>query len=101
MSFSLPLQLDKIFHERARLGIMSILMTSEEVSFSELTATLNLTRGNLSVHLNILEDHDFIVSKKEFINKKPRTTFSITPKGITAFNGYLDLLEKIIIDIKN
>jgi DNA-binding MarR family transcriptional regulator len=100
MSFDLPLQLDKIFHERARLGIMSVLMTAEEVSFAELISTLNLTRGNLSVHLKILEESRFITSRKEFINKKPRTTFSITPKGTSAFNAYLNLLEKIIIDIK-
>lgn len=97
MVIDLTKKLDKIFHERARLGVMSILIAAEdEVTFSELVAKLELSRGNLSVHLKVLEDNGYIKSKKEFKNNKPRTTYTITKNGRKAFENYLALLEKIV-----
>ncbi len=97
MVADLTKQLDKIFHERVRLGIMSILIASpDEVSFSELVQKLEVTRGNLSVHTKVLESNEFISTKKEFVNNKPKTTFRITPKGREAFEHYLNLLEEIV-----
>ncbi len=89
-------KLDKIFHERARLGIMTILIAKEQVSFTELVNELNLTRGNTSVHMKVLEQNEYITVTKEFVENKPRTTFSITEKGKKAFENYLEMLEQII-----
>ncbi len=93
-------KLDKIFHDRVRLGVMSVLMASEqEVTFTDLVDKLKLTRGNLSVHMKVLEQNGFVKSKKEFKNNKPRTTFQITKNGKAAFEEYLKLLEQIVKNI--
>ena len=97
MALDLTKKLDKIFHERTRLGVMSILMAShDEISFPELAKKLELTRGNLSVHLKVLEDSGYIKSRKEFVNRKPHTTYYVTEAGKKAFEAYLKLLEQII-----
>ncbi len=97
MIADLTKKLDKIFHERARLGVMSILVaSSEEVAFPELAQKLELTRGNLSVHIKVLEDNGYVKSKKQFVNRKPRTTFRVTKAGRKAFEEYLKLLEQIV-----
>lgn len=97
MVSDLTKKLDKIFHERARLGVMSILIaSSEDVSFPELVRKLELTRGNLSVHIKVLEENGYVKSKKEFVNRKPRTTFRVTKAGRKAFDEYLNLLEQIV-----
>ncbi|MBN1482745.1 ArsR family transcriptional regulator [candidate division KSB1 bacterium] len=101
MPVDLTKKLDKIFHDRVRLGIMSALLASEhEVSFTDLVNTLDVTRGNLSVHIKVLENNQFIKSKKTFVNNKPRTTLSVTDKGRKAFEHYLSLLEEIIKSVK-
>ena len=90
-------RLDKIFHDRVRLGVMSILIASkQDVTFTELVNKLELTRGNLSVHMKVLEQNGFVKSKKEFVNNKPRTTFRVTKEGRKAFEEYLNLLEQIV-----
>jgi len=97
MVIDLTQKLDKIFHDRIRLGIMATLLaTDHEVSFTELVDKLQVTRGNLSVHLKVLEQHQFIKIKKAFVNNKPRTTIHTTNKGSKAFESYLNLLEEII-----
>lgn len=96
MVTDLTTKLDKIFHERARLGIMSMLVAQDSISFTELATKLDLTRGNLSVHMKVLEENGYITAKKEFVDKKPRTTYSATSEGCKAFTIYLELLEKII-----
>ena len=101
MVTELTTKLDKIFHERARLGIMSMLVAQDNISFTELASKLDLTRGNLSVHMKVLEDNGYITVTKEFIDKKPRTTYSATPEGRKAFTTYLELLEKIIKGIQD
>jgi len=90
-------KLDKIYHDRVRLGIMSVLVASETaVSFSDLVKLLDVTRGNLSVHLKVLETNQLVESQKAFVDKKPRTTFQVTPKGRTTFEQYINLLEEIV-----
>ncbi len=89
-------KLDKIFHDRVRLGIMTILIARKQVTFTELVNELNLTRGNTSVHMKVLEQNEYITVTKEFVENKPRTTFSITEKGKKAFENYLEMLEQII-----
>ena len=101
MVINLTKKLDKIFHDRTRLAIMSTLLASQhDVSFSDLVKRLEVTRGNLSVHMKVLEDNKFIKSKKAFVNNKPRTTFRATAKGREAFEQYLTILEEIINAIK-
>jgi DNA-binding transcriptional ArsR family regulator len=100
MVIDLTKQINKILHERARLGVMSILIASnDKVTFTELVSKLELTRGNLSVHMKVLEEYGYIVSKKEFVENKPRTSFKVTAKGKKAFEKYLKILEQIVKNI--
>ncbi len=96
MEDHLTVRLNKAVHQKARLGIMSILMASDEAEFNYLKEKLNLTDGNLSSHLSLLEKEKYINIKKKFVKKKPRTLCQITEKGRQAFKEYLDNLEKII-----
>ncbi len=90
-------KLDKLFHDRVRLGVMSILVaSSHEVSFTELVDKLDVSRGNLSVHIKTLESAGYLKSFKEFINNKPRSSYRLTEAGREAFTEYLQLLEQII-----
>ena len=87
--------LDKIFESRVRLGIMSVLMVDEWVDFSSLKELLQVTDGNLASHLGALERNDYIEIKKEFINRKPKTSYNTTKKGKNAFKQHLTNLEKL------
>jgi len=90
-------ELSRLLHERARLGIMSILSSrQEEVEFTELVRLLKLTKGNLSLHLRKLEEAGYITVKKEFVKRIPRTTYRATTKGRGDFTEYLSLLEEVI-----
>jgi DNA-binding MarR family transcriptional regulator len=88
--------LDPVIHERARLGIMSMLAAADPLSFTELKNQLELTDGNLSVHLRILEEAGYVAVEKDFIDRKPRTSVAITKKGRAAFKAYVDVLEGIV-----
>jgi len=97
MVISLTKKIDKTYHDRIRLGIMSALVASETtVSFSDLVKLLDVTRGNLSVHLKVLETNQLVKSKKAFVENKPRTTYQVTPKGRKTFEQYLNILEEIV-----
>lgn len=102
MISDLTQQLNKVFHDRVRLAVMSTLVASEdEKSFSELVDLLNVTRGNLSVHAKVLEKHGYIQIKKAFVDNKPKTTFKATTAGRQAFEQYITLLEQIIKGIQS
>lgn len=88
--------LDKAFDNRIRLGIMSILMVNESVDFTTMKELLNLTDGNLASHISALEKIEYITVNKQFIGKKPNTTFSSTKIGKKAFSTHLDNLEDLI-----
>ncbi|MCX3263261.1 winged helix-turn-helix domain-containing protein [Pedobacter agri] len=88
--------LNKIFDSRIRLGVMSMLVVNDEISFNDLKQMLELTDGNLASHLNTLEQAEFIKVYKGFIGRKTNTTYSITPLGKQAFKAHLDALEKMI-----
>lgn len=90
------LQLDKIIHERGRMGIMSLLAANPELSFTEIKRTLEMTDGNLSVHIRTLQGANYIAVSKSFLNNRPLTTCRLTAKGKRAFKTYLTLLEKIV-----
>jgi DNA-binding HxlR family transcriptional regulator len=88
--------LNKTFENRIRLGIMSMLIVNDKTEFNALKDMLNVTDGNLSSHLSALEKSGYINVHKQFVGKKPRTTYSVTSDGRKAFNDHLDALEKLI-----
>jgi DNA-binding MarR family transcriptional regulator len=96
MEEHITIKLNKAIHQKARLGIMSILMASQQVEFNYLKDKLKLTDGNLSSHLSLLEKGKYIKIKKKFVKKKPKTICQMTEKGRQAFEEYLENLEKII-----
>lgn len=89
-------KLDPLFHERTRLGILTILLLEEEVDFSYLKEKLNLTDGNLASHLKVLEQANIIVSKKTFVNRKPKTFYRFTEEGKRKFLEYIDNLKRLL-----
>lgn len=89
-------QLNKEFESRVRLGIMSVLMVNDWVDFSEMKSVLEITDGNLASHSNALEKAGYIEVKKEFVGKKPRTSYRVTQSGREAFTEHLNMLEKLI-----
>ena len=92
--------INKTFESRVRLGIMSILMVNEKVDFISLKEYLNITDGNLASHIKALENASMIDVKKQFIGRKPNTSYSITKNGKKAFLDHLDALENIIKNSK-
>lgn len=88
--------LNKIFDSRIRLGIMSILAVNDSIDFNSMKEILDLTDGNLASHLKALEKETVIEVKKQFIGRKPNTSYSITPLGRKLFQEHIDALEKII-----
>ena len=91
-----PEGIDKLIHERARLGIMSSLAAAGPLTFYELKETLGMTDGNLSVHARVLEEAGYLRIEKKFVGRKPQTTMSLTAKGTTAFKDYVAYLESIV-----
>jgi predicted transcriptional regulator len=90
--------LNKAFESRVRLGIMSILIVNNFVDFNTLKAQLQITDGNLASHINALEKLKYIQIRKQFVGKKPNTSFAISPEGKIAFSQHLDALEKLILN---
>lgn len=88
--------LDETIHQKVRLGIISALMARGEADFRFLKDALGVTDGNLSIHLSKLEEAGYVVSRKEFVRKKPHTTYTPTPAGRAAFHTYLAALERIV-----
>lgn len=89
-------QLNKEFESRVRLGIMSVLMVNDWVDFSEMKSILEITDGNLASHSNALEKAAYIEVKKEFVGKKPKTSYRVTQSGRAAFTEHLNALEKLL-----
>ncbi|MNX46742.1 Helix-turn-helix domain protein [compost metagenome] len=89
-------KLNKDFESRVRLGIMSILMVNDWVDFTEMKSLLNITDGNLASHSSALEKAGYIEVKKEFVGKKPRTSYQVTDLGRVAFKEHLSYLEKLM-----
>jgi DNA-binding MarR family transcriptional regulator len=88
--------LNKNFENRVRLGIMSVLMVHDWVDFTEMKELLQVTDGNLASHSSALEKVEYIDVKKEFVGKKPRTSYRVTQKGKQAFQEHLTALEKLL-----
>ena len=93
--------LDKVIHERMRLGIISALAANERLSFTELKNLLATSDGNISVHARKLEDAGYITCEKSFKGRMPLTEYSITKHGRRALERYLDHMEALIKAMKN
>jgi DNA-binding MarR family transcriptional regulator len=91
-----PTALDRLIHERMRLGIVSALAANESMTFAELKRLLQTTDGNLSVHARKLEDAGYIACRKGVDGRTPRTEFRLTPAGRVALHRYLDHMEALI-----
>ena len=90
------LELDSLIHERVRLGIVSALAVSNDLSFNDLKRLLDITDGNLSVHARKLEDAGYVKCSKSFVGRQPRTEFKLTAVGRKALEGYLSQMESVI-----
>lgn len=89
-------RLNKLFENRVRLGIMSVLIVNDSYDFNTLKETLGVTDGNLASHLKALEENSLIRVNKKFIGRKPNTSYSITENGVILFRDHLKALEDII-----
>lgn len=88
--------LQKAFDHRIRLGVMSMLMVNEWIDFTTLRDQLGVSDGNLASHLKGLEKENYIELRKQFIGRKPNTSYAATAKGKEAFLEHLDYLEQLI-----
>jgi len=93
---SIILNLNKQFENRVRLGIMSILVVNDWVDFNMLKEMLEVTDGNLASHLSALEKNEYIEVRKQFVGRKPKTSYQVTMVGRNAFKLHIDALESLI-----
>jgi|SRR5688572_29933887 DNA-binding HxlR family transcriptional regulator len=91
-----PLELDRLIHERVRLGIVSALAVNGSLTFTDLRDLLGTTDGNLSAHARRLEEAGYVVCKKSFEGRTPKTEYALTTMGKRELNAYLDHMEAII-----
>jgi DNA-binding MarR family transcriptional regulator len=91
-----PQELDRLIHERMRLGILSALAVNDSVSFNDLKKSLKTTDGNLSVHARKLEEAGYVVCAKSFAGRVPKTEYRLTEAGRRALEQYLDEMEALI-----
>jgi DNA-binding MarR family transcriptional regulator len=89
-------QLNPAFDHRNRLGIMSVLVVNESLSYNALKDLLQLTDGNLASHIKALEAQEYISLTKEFVGRKPQTTYKATEAGRVALEHHLVILEQLI-----
>lgn len=88
--------LNKTFDHRIRLGIMSILLVNDWVDFKTLKQTLEVTDGNLASHLKAVESKAYIEVRKQFVGRKPNTSYRVTALGRQSFNEHLNALEQLL-----
>jgi DNA-binding HxlR family transcriptional regulator len=89
-------ELDRLIHERVRLGIVSALAVNDVLSFNQLKGLLHTTDGNLSVHARRLEQAQYVTCTKSFAGRIPKTEYRLTPLGRRALERYLDHMEALI-----
>lgn len=99
MNNDLLAQFNKAFESKARLSIMSVLMVNDTVSFNTFKELLGLTDGNLATHLRALEEAGYVLVQKQFVGRKPNTTYKATPAGQQAFSDHLTALEEFIRNV--
>lgn len=88
--------LNKAFESRIRLGIMSVLLVNEWMDFGNMKEVLAITDGNLASHITALEKLEYVQVRKQFIGKKPNTSYAVTDLGRKSFNEHLNALEKLL-----
>jgi DNA-binding HxlR family transcriptional regulator len=93
--------LDRLIHERMRLGIVSALAANESLTFNDLKSLMNTTDGNLSVHARKLEEAGYIACTKSFEGRLPKTEYKLTVAGRRALENYLSHMETIIHQMRN
>jgi len=93
--------LDRLIHERLRLGIVSALAVNDRLTFNDLKKLLDTTDGNLSVHARKLEDAEYIAVEKSFQGRLPRTEYRLTPAGKRALEKYLAHMEALIKAVRD
>lgn len=93
---TLATALDRLIHERLRLGIISALAVNTSLTFNDLKNLLDTTDGNLSVHARKLEEADYVRCEKYFDGRTPKTEYRLTAKGRAALNRYLNHMEALI-----
>jgi DNA-binding MarR family transcriptional regulator len=93
--------LDRLIHERMRLGIVSALAANESLTFNDLKSLMNTTDGNLSVHARKLEDGGYITCTKSFEGRLPKTEYKLTTSGRRALENYLSHMETLIHQMRN
>ena len=89
-------KLNKKFDNKTRLGIMSLLMVNEWVEFKTFKEMLGVSDGNLASHIKTLEAEKYLQVRKQFVGKKPQTSYAVTKVGKKAFNDHLDALEALL-----
>ncbi|HXM46780.1 MAG TPA: transcriptional regulator [Pyrinomonadaceae bacterium] len=89
-------EIDRLIHERLRLGIISALAVNDSLTFKELKHTVKTTDGNLSVHARKLEEAGYVNCSKTFAGRTPKTEYSLTAAGRRALERYLDHMEALI-----
>ncbi len=90
------LELDRLIHERVRLGIVSALAVNGSLTFTDLRSLLGTTDGNLSAHARRLEDAGYVSCEKSFDGRTPRTEYALTDRGRKRLEAYLDHMEALI-----
>jgi DNA-binding HxlR family transcriptional regulator len=93
--------LDRLIHERLRLGIISALAANESLTFSDLKNLMNTTDGNLSVHARKLEEAGYISCTKFFQGRLPKTEYKLTAAGRSALENYISHMESLIKQMRN
>ena len=93
--------LDRLIHERLRLGIVSALAANESLTFNDLKGLVNTTDGNLSVHARKLEDAGYVTCSKSFDGRLPKTEYQLTTAGRRALENYLSHMETLIQQMRN
>lgn len=88
--------LNKAFENKVRLGIMSALMVNDDLDFNSLKSLLDVTDGNLATHLKSLESSEYIIVKKEFVDRKPNTRYLATDAGKDAFVKHIRAIEQLL-----
>ncbi len=94
------LNLDRVIHEKGRLGIMSLLAASPQLSFTEIRDTLKMTDGNVTAHLRTLHDAGYVSVTKSVEAGRGMTSYALTAAGRKSFSAYLELLEQIVAQTK-
>ncbi|ELY61914.1 winged helix-turn-helix domain-containing protein [Natronolimnohabitans innermongolicus] len=95
------MEFDKLVHQPTRLQIFAYLYRHEQATFSELQSELEITDGNLSAHVQRMEDADAATVEKRFVDRRPQTTYELTDEGRTLFESHVDTLETLLDQLEH